>query len=159
MSQPAPLTDEQLNDIDARVRAAMHCPNAEANGRLDGQHTLSGSFSHIRCELCTYTRPRGERVEETAALLAEVRRQRDEVATHTRGVLRRVADMADPEAPEVSFFGGMVGPSVAAWLRMIGDHPETVERLAAASKPSTASVPSSRAPEAPTATGVGEVTR
>lgn len=78
------LTDQQpalnLDAIEARVNASLHCPNAEASGRLDGQHTLSGSFSHIRCELCTYTRPRGERVEETAALVAEVRRLRDELA-------------------------------------------------------------------------------
>lgn len=70
------LTNQQLDEIEARVNAARHCPNAEANGRRDGQHTLSGSFSHIRCELCTYSRPRGERVEETAVLLAEVRRLR-----------------------------------------------------------------------------------
>lgn len=82
-----PLTDEQLGQIEARVTAARHCPNAEANGRLDGQHTLRGTFSHIRCELCTYTRPRGERVEETAALLAEVHRLR----TQRRVLLNSIA--------------------------------------------------------------------
>lgn len=80
MTDQTTLTDQQLAGIEARVTAALHCPNAEANGRLDGQHTLSGSFSHIRCELCTYTRPRGERVEETAALLAYVRRLRTAAA-------------------------------------------------------------------------------
>lgn len=36
-------------------------------------------------------------------------------------VLRETADMADPETPEVSFFGGDVGRAVAAWLRMLAD--------------------------------------
>lgn len=42
---------------------------------------------------------------------------------HARQVLHMAADMADPEEPEVSFFGGMVGPAVAAWLRMLADRP------------------------------------
>jgi hypothetical protein len=49
---------------------------------------------------------------------------------HASEVLRRVADMADPEEPEVSFFGGMVGPAVAAWLRMIADRRETAASIA-----------------------------
>jgi hypothetical protein len=40
-------------------------------------------------------------------------------------VLAEVADMADPSAPEVSFFGGEVGPAVAAWLRMLADRKPT----------------------------------
>jgi len=69
-----PLTEQQLTEIEARIKAALHCPNAAANGRLDGQHTLTGGFTHIRCELCDYSQPRGERVEETAALVAGMRR-------------------------------------------------------------------------------------
>lgn len=78
MTDHTPPTDQQLDAIQARVAAALHCPNAEVNGRLDGQHTLTGSFSHIRCELCTYSRPRGERVDETAMLVTEIHRLRAE---------------------------------------------------------------------------------
>ena len=50
---------------------------------------------------------------------------------HASEVLHRVAAMADPEPPEVSFFGGMVGPAVAAWLRMLADRRETATSIAA----------------------------
>lgn len=40
-------------------------------------------------------------------------------AEHVRAaVLRQTADLADPKAPEVSFFG-VYGPQVAGWLRML----------------------------------------
>jgi hypothetical protein len=69
------LTAQQLDDIQTRANAATVCPEAEANGRMDGQHTWGGSsFTHIQCELCRFTRPRGERAEETALLLDEIRR-------------------------------------------------------------------------------------
>jgi hypothetical protein len=48
-------------------------------------------------------------------------------------VLHTVADMADPEPPEVSFFGDH-GPGVAGWLRMVADKPERV--TPAVSRPS-----------------------
>jgi hypothetical protein len=80
MPDQIPLTDERLVQIEAHAAAALHCPNAAANGRLDGQHTLTGSFTTVRCELCDYSRPRGERAEETAALAAEVRRLHAELA-------------------------------------------------------------------------------
>ena len=51
---------------------------------------------------------------------------------HASEVLHRVAAMADPEPPEVSFFGGMVGPQVAAWLRMLADQPARPAAVAAA---------------------------
>ncbi|MGW1158448.1 hypothetical protein ACWD5Q_06645 [Streptomyces sp. NPDC002513] len=73
---PEPLTNQQLDEIDARANAATRCPEAVINGRQDGQHTWTGSMTHLRCELCNYTRPRGERAEETAALVAEVRHLR-----------------------------------------------------------------------------------
>ncbi|MFD0437041.1 hypothetical protein [Streptomyces chartreusis] len=170
MSQPAPLTDEQLNDIDARHQAATPGPwgqytfGGDTLIEIGADLQETGTGYRARREICrledepmdndpTHREWTGEddwvQVQadaafiahapaDVAALLAEVRRLRAHVAqldralgTHTRGVLRNVADMADPEAPEVSFFGDMVGPSVAAWLRMIGDHPETVARLAA----------------------------
>jgi hypothetical protein len=81
MDDHTPPTEEQLAQIEARAAAALHCPNAAANGRLDGQHTLTGSFTTIRCELCDYSRPRGERAEETAALVDEVRRLRAELTS------------------------------------------------------------------------------
>jgi hypothetical protein len=75
MADHTPLTEQQLNEIQQRVTAATVCPEAEANGRKDGQHTWSGgSFTHTQCELCRFSRPRGYRAEETAALLAEIRR-------------------------------------------------------------------------------------
>jgi hypothetical protein len=39
---------------------------------------------------------------------------------HASEVLHKAADMADPEPPEVSFFGDH-GPAVAGWLRMLAD--------------------------------------
>lgn len=44
----------------------------------------------------------------------------DEQPTRSE-VLHEVADMADPEPPEGSFFGGDAGRAVAAWLRMLAD--------------------------------------
>jgi len=38
---------------------------------------------------------------------------------HASEVLHKVADMADPEPPEVSFFGPTFGPQVSDWLRML----------------------------------------
>lgn len=73
------MTDRQpldLDEIEARANAATRCPEAVDNGRQDGQHTWRGSMAHLRCELCGYTRPRGERAGETVALVAEVRRLR-----------------------------------------------------------------------------------
>lgn len=70
-------------------------------------------------------------------------------------VLREVADMADPAAPEVSFFGGMVGPSVAAWLRMLADRaardaaPEATSTPLAASQPPEVQTEPETATEAP----------
>ncbi|QJT04389.1 hypothetical protein G9272_32240 [Streptomyces asoensis] len=43
------------------------------------------------------------------------------LAQHASEVLHEVADMADPEPPEVSFFGGNHGTAVASWLRMLAD--------------------------------------
>jgi hypothetical protein len=80
----SPLTEQQLADIQTRVNAATVCPDAEVNGRRDGQHTWTGSLTHLRCELCGFTRPRGERAEETALLLAEIRRLRAELARQER---------------------------------------------------------------------------
>ena len=51
---------------------------------------------------------------------------------HAREVLHTAADLADPDEPEVSFFGGMVGPAVAAWLRMLADQPARPAAVAAA---------------------------
>ena len=42
------------------------------------------------------------------------------LAQQASEVLYKVADMADPEPPEVSFFGDH-GPAVADWLRMLAD--------------------------------------
>jgi hypothetical protein len=50
---------------------------------------------------------------------------------HAAQVLHTVADMAEPEPPEVSFFGDH-GPGVAGWLRMVADKPEHI----AAARPS-----------------------
>lgn len=76
------LSPQREAVIVARIEAATECPQAEANGRMDGQHTWSGSsFTHTQCELCRFTRPRGERAEEAAELAAElaaVRAERDE---------------------------------------------------------------------------------
>jgi chromosome segregation ATPase len=83
VSDRIPLTDQQLDEYETRATAATRCPKAVANGRQDGQHTWRGSLTHLRCELCNYTRPRGERAEETAALVAEVRRLRNELERRT----------------------------------------------------------------------------
>ncbi|OQQ13025.1 hypothetical protein B0675_40110 [Streptomyces sp. M41(2017)] len=53
------------------------------------------------------------------------------LGTFASDVLHKVADMADPEAPEVSFFGVQAGPQVAAWLRMLADRKATTTALAA----------------------------
>ncbi|MFE6127478.1 hypothetical protein ACFQ6Q_04260 [Streptomyces sp. NPDC056437] len=42
------------------------------------------------------------------------------LAQHASEVLYKVADMADPEPPEVSFFGDH-GTAIADWLRMLAD--------------------------------------
>jgi hypothetical protein len=93
----SPLTEQQLDEdeIASRATAALHCPNAAANGRLDGQHTLTGSFTTVRCELCDYSRPRGERPEETAALLDEIRRLRDQLASARSEAIASAADVVD----------------------------------------------------------------
>lgn len=51
---------------------------------------------------------------------------------HAREVLHEVADMADPDEPEVSFFGPTFGPQVAGWLRMLADRPARPAAVAAA---------------------------
>jgi hypothetical protein len=51
---------------------------------------------------------------------------------HAREVLHEVADMADPDEPEVSFFGPTFGPQVAAWLRMLADRAARPAAVAAA---------------------------
>ena len=51
---------------------------------------------------------------------------------HASEVLHRAADLADPEEPEVSFFGPTFGPQVAGWLRMIADRPARPAAVAAA---------------------------
>lgn len=45
----------------------------------------------------------------------------DALLRHACKVLHGVADIADPEPPEVSFFGPTFGPQVADWLRMLAD--------------------------------------
>jgi len=72
------LTAQQLDEIEARATAATCCPEAIANGRQDGQHTWAGSFTHAECTLCRFTRPRGERAEEAAQLVAEIRRLKEQ---------------------------------------------------------------------------------
>ena len=49
----------------------------------------------------------------------------DALARHAAEVLNKVADMADPEPPEVSFFGDH-GGTVATWLRMLADRKSAV---------------------------------
>jgi len=107
MSQP--LTDQQLDDIDARAQAATHCPKAVANGRQDGQHTWRGSMTHLRCELCNYTRPRGERAEETAALVAEVRRLTTELAEEKAAHDPRLRCLLIKAAPDRDLYVGWSG--------------------------------------------------
>ena len=51
---------------------------------------------------------------------------------HAREVLHTAADLADPDEPEVSFFGPTFGPQVAAWLRMLADQPARPAAVAAA---------------------------
>jgi hypothetical protein len=81
MTQPTQPLD--LDAIEARAAAATRCPEAVLNGRQDGQHTWRGSMTHLRCELCGYTRPRGERAEEAAAMADEIRRLRAQLAAVT----------------------------------------------------------------------------
>jgi hypothetical protein len=87
------MSPERLAEITTRADAATRCTKAAVNGREDELHTWSaGSFTHQRCELCKFIRPRGERAEETTDLLAEVARLRAELAARpSRGdVLREV---------------------------------------------------------------------
>lgn len=66
------MTPEHLAEIRQRATAAVKCPKARTP---DGFHTWSGSsFTHAECADCRHTRPRGERAEETVALLAEIDR-------------------------------------------------------------------------------------
>jgi len=116
-SSTSPLTDQRLEDIDTRVAAALHCPNAAANGRLDGQHTLTGSFTTVRCELCGHSRPRGERVEETAALVATVRRLQQQCRFLLGQIAKKDAAMSgDGDRALAEFLGGepAAGPDIAA---------------------------------------------
>lgn len=54
---------------------------------------------------------------------------------HAREVLHKAADMADPEEPEVSFFGNTFGPQVAGWLRMLADQPSPAAAAGVAGGP------------------------
>lgn len=113
----SPLTDQRLDDIDTRLAAALHCPNAAANGRLDGQHTLTGSFTNVRCELCGHSRPGGERVEETAALVATVRRLQQQCRFLLGQIAKKDAAMSgDGDRALAEFLGGepAAGPDIAA---------------------------------------------
>lgn len=76
MSETA-LTTALEQSIRDRVEPATRCSEAFENGREDGKHTWSStSFTHVQCSLCRFTLARGDRAEETAALLAEIDRLR-----------------------------------------------------------------------------------
>lgn len=66
--------------------------------------------------------------EVAKALVAEVRRLRAQVATARVQAIRDLADKADPQHPEVSFFGDH-GHEVGAWMRKQAEYEE--RRLAA----------------------------
>ncbi|MEV0220809.1 hypothetical protein [Streptomyces sp. NPDC050704] len=89
------LTAELEAEIRERAVAGMVCPEAQANGRRDGMHAWSGgSFTHARCELCGFTRTRGERSEETVALLVELDRTRVELAAARQALRIRDTQLA-----------------------------------------------------------------
>lgn len=68
------LSPEREQQICERALAATVCPKSS-----DQQHVWSGSsFTHVECSECRFVRPRGERAEEAAELLAEVDRLRTE---------------------------------------------------------------------------------
>lgn len=115
---------ETIDDRDQLHEIADKLAYAVAPEEVIGEHSSMNCPWTNAFELIT---PAAE-VDKLRARVAELE---GALSGQARGVLRNVADMADPEAPEVSFFGGMIGPAVAAWLRMLGDHPGTVARLAA----------------------------
>jgi hypothetical protein len=56
------------------------------------------------------------------------------LAKHASDVLYEVADQADPEPPEASFFGDY-GPQVADWLRRRADYKTRTPAVHAAARP------------------------
>jgi hypothetical protein len=67
--------------------------------------------------------------EDVPAMAAEIRRLRTELATARVQSLRDLADKADPQRPDISFFGDH-GHEVGAWIRKQAEYEE--RRLAAA---------------------------
>ncbi|SEC03024.1 hypothetical protein SAMN04490357_1004 [Streptomyces misionensis] len=87
------MTQLDLDAIETRANAATRCPEAVVNGRQDGQHTWTGSLTHLRCELCGFTRPRGERAEEATVMAAEIRRLRAQAREYGELAARRESEL------------------------------------------------------------------
>ena len=111
-------TEQLLDEHAAEVRAeradleaaAIHARSALAALCYDLEDPGSNALGALYL-LSQATLPVDAPKDDTALALAQ----------HAHAVLHKVADMADPEPPEVSFFGPTFGPQVAAWLRMIAD--------------------------------------
>lgn len=93
MSNPTPLTDRQLDEIEARAAHLYEYARQHGDGEGD---TLAG--------------------EDVPALVDEVRRLRAELAAGRAQAWRDLADRADPQRPEISFFSDH-GHEVGAWMR------------------------------------------
>lgn len=111
-----PPTDEQLNQIEAKA--------GELRERLDRKNPWpSDNESHWTAEgWKSGTRNALDKLDP-AGLVAEVRRLRDELATARVQAIRDLADKADPQCPEISFFGDH-GHEVGAWMRKQAEYEE-----------------------------------
>ena len=157
MTDHTPPTGQQLNDIETVIDAYQQHPDlgfacCSAHPAADAATALLAEVHRLRARV---TELEGPAVEARAALAAlcydledpgsnalgalylisqatvGVDAPKDDatlaLGQHAAQVLHRVADMADPEPPEVSFFGPTFGPQIAAWLRMLADQPKSVE--------------------------------
>ncbi|MFE2297961.1 hypothetical protein ACFXAW_07170 [Streptomyces sp. NPDC059445] len=111
-----PLTSLDLDEIEARAAALYEYGTLPSQ---DGQNAL---------DQLTDT--------DVPALVAEVRCLRTELADARVQSIRDLADKADPQRPEISWFGDY-GPQVAAWMRKQAEYEQ--QRLAAT--PATDTLP------------------
>lgn len=151
MSNIQPLTEQQLDEIDAAIAAyQQHAPTGfaccSAHPAADAGAALVAEVRRLRAELAELQSTAAYARYALAALCYDledpginalgalylisratvgVEAPRDDaalaLAKHAAEVLERTADMADPEPPEASFFGDY-GPQVADWLRRRADY-------------------------------------
>jgi hypothetical protein len=105
------LPDEELDQIRDRALAATQCSNKP--------HVWKGDFTHVQCTVCRFSRPRGERAEETIKLLTELDRVYDLFDRLTAVVGALDFDRAESGLPETQ----------DQWIEFVRGIDECVEKI------------------------------